>query len=144
MAIIKWETIAVIACIVTCLMVKTWLPGLWKETKNVGFIRRGCIFWGRVSKGAATPTNPVGCFDSGWILEAQLRDTSLGPRQNNSLKKLIHRDFLFRTTPRSFFMMIPGLRPVYSQDRAFNKPNLCANTCIPDSYHPWRRLSPSL
>lgn len=47
MAIIKWETIAVIACIVTCLMVKSWLPGLWKETKNVGSSQEAVFFWAR-------------------------------------------------------------------------------------------------
>lgn len=41
MAIIKWETIGVIYFIVTCLMVKSWHPGLWKEMINVGFIPSG-------------------------------------------------------------------------------------------------------
>lgn len=53
----------------------------------------------------------------------------------------INRGFLCRPRPRSFFMVTPGLQPSYSQDRAFNRTNLCANTHIPSSYQPWRRLS---
>lgn len=82
---------------VTCLTVKLWLPipisqshksWLWKETKITRLISKGCIFGGRVSRGAAMPANPAGFPESGWILRAQLRDISLGSWQNSSLKNL--------------------------------------------------------
>ena len=54
----------------------------------LGSSQEAAGFLGRVNRGAATPMNPAGCSDSGWILGAQLGDTSLGSRQNSSLKNL--------------------------------------------------------
>ena len=146
MAIMKWETIAVTACTVTCLMVKSWLPGLWKETKNVELIPRGCRFWGRVSRWAATPMNPAGCSDSGWILRAQLRDTSLGSRQKSSLKILRAYSWIqispAEPDPEASLWWLQAFNLAAHRTEPSTNQTFVLNTHIPGNYWPWRRLSP--
>lgn len=53
------------ACIVTCLMVKSWLPGLWKKPKNVGLHPKRLCFVGQGERRSSKPRPEVGVQEKG-------------------------------------------------------------------------------